>query len=335
AATARINLLQDAELAPGQHGPARLSLDRPIGALAGDRFILRDASARHTLGGGQVLDIAPPSRRRRSPERLALLAALADPDPATALQLAASQQPCGVDLPGYARNRNLDAATLTALLTRLNLQRVGDSGFAAEGWQALEARMLAALAAEHQRAPDMPGVERERLRRLTLPALPRPAFDKLLAGPLAAGRIIRRHAWLHLPEHQVQFANADRDLWQCLQPLLAASPCNPPRIRDIARSSGIAEAQVRSLCQRLARLGELYPVAHDHYFSAAAVADLAQRLVRLQARDGRVRAATLRDDIGGGRKVAIHILEFFDRVGYTRRVRDWHLLRGSPEQFGS
>jgi selenocysteine-specific elongation factor len=43
----------------------------------------------------------------------------------------------------------------------------------------------------------------------------------------------------------------------------------------------------------------------------------------------------LRDEIGGGRKVAIHILEFFDRIGYTRRVRETHTLRGSPEQFGS
>ena len=47
-----------------------------------------------------------------------------------------------------------------------------------------------------------------------------------------------------------------------------------------------------------------------------------------------LRAATLRDEIGGGRKVAIHILEFFDRIGYTRRVRETHTMRGSPEQFG-
>ena len=39
------------------------------------------------------------------------------------------------------------------------------------------------------------------------------------------------------------------------------------------------------------------------------------------------RAAEFRDRIGTGRKLAIQILEFFDRVGYTRRVRDVHLLR--------
>ena len=39
-------------------------------------------------------------------------------------------------------------------------------------------------------------------------------------------------------------------------------------------------------------------------------------------------AAAFRDATGLGRKRAIQILEFFDRVGYTRRVRDNHVLRG-------
>jgi selenocysteine-specific elongation factor len=117
--------------------------------------------------------------------------------------------------------------------------------------------------------------------------------------------------------------------------LLDAEPCNPPRVRDIAKATGATEESVRSLFKRVARLGEAYPVAHDHYFTAAAIADLAHRVAALNAEHGFARAATLRDQIGGGRKVAIHILEFFDRIGYTRRARDTHILRGSPEQFGS
>lgn len=111
--------------------------------------------------------------------------------------------------------------------------------------------------------------------------------------------------------------------------------CNPPRVRDVAKATGLGEESVRSLFKRLARLGEAYPVAHDHYFTAAAVADLARRVAAINERDGCARAASLRDEIGGGRKVAIHILEFFDRIGYTRRVRDTHVSRGTPEQFGS
>jgi selenocysteine-specific elongation factor len=113
--------------------------------------------------------------------------------------------------------------------------------------------------------------------------------------------------------------------------LLDAAPHNPPRVRDISMASGTAEDTVRQLFKRLARAGELYPVAHDHYFIAPAVADLARIVRELNEAHGAARAADLRDiiysDGNGGRKVAIHILEFFDRVGYTRRVRDDHVLR--------
>ena len=99
-------------------------------------------------------------------------------------------------------------------------------------------------------------------------------------------------------------------------------------MRDVAKTTGIAEDRIRSQFKRVARIGEAFPVAHDHYFTAEAVAELAQQVADLANRDGTVRAATLRDAIGGGRKVAIQILEFFDRIGYTRRVRDHHAPAG-------
>jgi selenocysteine-specific elongation factor len=331
---ARVALLGAEEILPGGENWAQLHVDRDIGALAGDRFILRDAGARHTIAGGSVLDSAPPTRRKSSPERLAMLAALADPDPTVALALAAQQQPEGVDLAAYALNRNLDAPTMAEIGQRLGLHTVGGTAFSAVGWQTLGERLLMALAAEHERAPDLTGVEHDRLRRLTLPTLARPAFDALLGERLLAGEVAQSNAWLHLPGHRVELATADQDLWQTLLPLLAAEPYNPPRVRDVARATGITEDTVRALFKRIARHGEAWPVAHDHYFTAAAVAKLARHVAMLNARDGSARAAPLRDLIGGGRKVAIHILEFFDRIGYTRRVRDTHVLRGVPEQFG-
>src|SRR5699024_7127108 len=42
----------------------QLVLDRPLALTWGERFILRDVSARHTLGGGVLLDLRPPARKR-------------------------------------------------------------------------------------------------------------------------------------------------------------------------------------------------------------------------------------------------------------------------------
>jgi len=310
-------------------------LDRETLALRGDRFILRDAGAQRTVAGGRVLDIFPPTRHKRSDARLALLNTMRDDDPARTLVALATQSPVGIDLQRFAGNWNLTETAADKLWGEIGLRVVSEAGmqigFSAPAWQALETKVLDTLAGEHARNPDMIGIERERLRRMTAVQLPRAAFAALIHQQLAAGHIAQTRAWLHLPGHQANISVADRDLFNVVKPLLDAAPFNPPRVRDIFKASGTPEESVRKLFKRLARAGELYPVAHDHYFTAQAVAELSAIVRQLDETHGAVRAAALRDslygDSGGGRKVAIQILEFFDRIGYTRRVRDDHLVR--------
>jgi selenocysteine-specific elongation factor len=331
----RVALLDCTAVDAGGKALVEILLERETHALRGDRFILRDAGAQRTVAGGRVLDIFPPVRHKRSAARLALLATMRNDDPVVTLTHLAASAASGVDLVRFAANWNLNESATHALWAEAGLRviQTGDSqtGFSTQAWHALAQKLLDALAREHERSPDMIGVERERLRRMTSANLPRPAFDALCEELLAAERIARNRAWLHLPEHRASVSAADRDLFNVLKPLLEAEPYNPPRVRDIFKASGTPEDTVRQLFKRLARAGELYPVAHDHYFTAAAVTTLADIVRQLHEAHGAVRAATLRDAIygngSGGRKVAIHILEFFDRIGYTRRVRDDHLVR--------
>ena len=69
----RVALLEGERLEPGETALAQLVLDRAIGALHGDRLVIRDQSATRTVGGGMVLDPFPPARGRRTPARLALM----------------------------------------------------------------------------------------------------------------------------------------------------------------------------------------------------------------------------------------------------------------------
>jgi selenocysteine-specific elongation factor len=57
------------------------------------------------------------------------------------------------------------------------------------------------------------------------------------------------------------------------------------------------------------------------------VRELATLARDIAERDGAVEAARFRDATGLGRKRAIQILEYLDRAGLTRRVRDSHVLR--------
>ena len=61
---------------PATEALAQLVLEEKVGVLAGDRIILRDPSATRTLAGAVTVDPFGPPRNRRTPRRLAELAAL-------------------------------------------------------------------------------------------------------------------------------------------------------------------------------------------------------------------------------------------------------------------
>jgi len=322
---ARVALLDADELAAGGQALATVSVPAPLALCRGDRFVLRDPSARRTLGGGVVLDIAPPARGKRRPERLQLLEALRDAPPADALARWLDAGP--VPLARLAGGWNLAEAEMQTLIAACGARVAAGTAFARQQWESLRRRALDAVVDTHQREPEMPGLEQNRLRRIVAPNLDADALAEIIDELLQQGQLVRRGAFLALPAHRAELARDERVRWEGIKPLLMERPFEPPRVRDVARATGIVETDVRSVLKKVARIGEVTLVAPDHFFLTGSVRTLADIAGELARDDGAARAAPFRDRIGGGRKVAIQILEFFDRVGYTRRVRDEHLLR--------
>lgn len=322
---ARVAVLDADAIEPGAAHLVTLSIESPLAACRGDRFVLRDASARRTLGGGVLLDIAPPMRGKRRPERLALLQSLRDEAGAAALPAWLANEP--VPVARMTSGWNLRADEAQHALAAAGARVAAGVAFSRARWQALREKSLVAVAATHEREPEMPGLEQNRLRRIVAPALAADAIADLIDELLAEGALVRRGAFVALPTHKAELGKEERVRWEKIKPLLMESRYDPPRVRDIAKATGIAESEVRALMKRVARVGEVTLVALDHFFLTDAVAQMADYAAELIAEHGAARAAEFRDRIGTGRKVAIQILEFFDRVGFTRRVKDNHLLR--------
>jgi selenocysteine-specific elongation factor len=322
---ARIGVLDADRIAPGETRLVSIRTERPLAVCRGDRFVLRDAQARRTLGGGVVFDIAPPNRGRRAAPRLRVLEAIRDGSPEDALARWLDTE--SVSLARIGNGWNLDAAAAHDLAQSVGARVAAGTAFAAGEWSALRDKLLAAVGATHEREPEMPGVEQNRLRRMVAPALAQDAFGELVDELLAQQRLVRRGAFLGDPAHKAELGKNERVVWERIKPLLLERPFEPPRVRDIGRELKLPEGEVRTLLRRVARVGEVTLVAHDHFFDTTAVRAMADITRELSQNNGAARAADFRDRIGTGRKVAIQILEFFDRVGYTRRVRDDHLVR--------
>ncbi|HSV77837.1 MAG TPA: selenocysteine-specific translation elongation factor, partial [Ramlibacter sp.] len=73
AVMARVAITRGESIEPGAERRVQLVLEQPAIALHGDRFVVRDAAARRTVGGGVVLDPFAPATRRLAPARLAWL----------------------------------------------------------------------------------------------------------------------------------------------------------------------------------------------------------------------------------------------------------------------
>lgn len=66
----KMRVLGSEALAPGASGAVRLFLPEGLPLLPGDRFILRESGRNETVGGGEILDIAPVLRASRAtPDR--------------------------------------------------------------------------------------------------------------------------------------------------------------------------------------------------------------------------------------------------------------------------
>ncbi len=322
---ARVAVLDGERIEPGAEHLVSVTLDKPLAVCKGDRFVIRDASARRTLGGGCVLDITPPTRGKRKQERLALLRALRERPEHDALAAWLGLEP--LPIARLAGGWNLPARDLESMLQAADARVAAGMAFSRARWNGLRTAMLAAVAAAHEREPEMPGLEQNRLRRMVAPALAADAFADLVDELLSEALLARRGAFLALPTHRAELGRDERVRWERIKPLLMNDRFDPPRVRDIARDTVIAEGEVRTLMKRVARVGEVTLVAHDHFFLTDAVREMADIAGELITQHGMARAAEFRDRIGVGRKVAIQILEFFDRVGYTRRVRDDHVAR--------
>jgi selenocysteine-specific elongation factor len=274
-------------------------------------------------------------RYRRTPARLAELDAGERDDARSRLQALLACAPNGVDLRRWrsAEGRSLPVelppGTLVAWLDGEAAAALG----ADHAGQAGEA-VRAALAAYHARQPEELGPDAARLRRLALPRLPEPLWRALLASLLADGRVAVRGACVHLREHGVHLSSVDERIAQKIAPHLTAAGFEGAWARDLARDTGESEPLLRVTIARLAQRAQVHQVVRDLVYSEATMQALAQ-LARQVAGEhgGCVTAAAYRDATGLGRKRAIQILEYFDRVGLLRRVGDVHRLRADSGLF--
>lgn len=314
--TGRVSLLE--------HNLAELVLDTPLYLADNDRLVLRDISARQTLAGARVVMLNSPRRGKRKPEYLRWLGDLATAkEDAQALNIQLERD--AVPLAEFGWARQLSPAGMVSLMDELpGLIQAGGyllGAPLAAGWQR---KLLMALTEYHHQHQDEPGPGRERLRRIALPTEEATLVLTLIEQMRASGVIHSHNGWLHMPDHKPGLSDEQLAVWLRVMPMLGDDAW---WVRDLARETGYDEQTMRGVLLQVARMGLITAIVKDRYYRHARIVEFAGLIRELDNLRGSACAADFRDRLNVGRKLAVQILEYFDRIGFTRRRGNDHLLR--------
>lgn len=315
--TGRVSLLEN--------DLAELVLDSPLWLADNDRLVLRDISARVTLAGAKVVLLEAPKRGKRQPEFLGWLAKLARTQ-SDAEALARHLERGAVSLSAFGWARQLTQAGLRDLISTQSVLQAGDYALSEAAAQRWREKLLATLARYHESHREEPGPGRERLRRMALPSEAEPLVLALIEQMRRDGALASREGWLHLPGHEAGFNAAQQAVWEKIAPLFGDEPW---WVRDLAREAGEEEQAMRQLLRLAAQQGFITAIVKDRYYRHDRIVAFADMIRDLDREKGTTVAADFRDRLNVGRKLAIQILEYFDRIGFTRRRGNEHLLRDS------
>jgi selenocysteine-specific elongation factor len=311
---AKVRLLEADELAPGGATWAQLSLERPLAAIKGDRYIIR--SPMETLGGGGIVDARARRLRRFRPEVIQNLKAREEGSAEEILvALLETKQP--LEPPALTAQSNLPPdeamAVVESLINEGQIVAMGEGEhrllFTSSGWGRLAEKATGVLRDYHQRFPARPGMPKVELSsRLKLGSYVAAALEKLVGQ----GIIAEDGGHLRLPSHSIQLTPVQQAKVDAFLKSLAESPYAP-------NSELIPEPDLLNM---LIGQGRVVKVSDSVVFATAAYDEMVARITARIKAEGRISLGEVRDMFVTSRKYAQALLEYLDREKVTRRVGD-------------
>ena len=314
-------------LEPGGSVFARLHLERPVALTRGDRFVLRAYSPMMTIGGGVVLDPAPPRGRLRSVagfERLRRLDAL-DDDAEALLTMVGEAAGAGVTVGALAPRVGRTAVEVrrvaATLVEKGALISMGERLVAAATVEAAREALLTIAGAYHRTHPLEPGLPREEARERLARQAGSALFEHVAQALVAAGRLAAgRH--LVLSTHRIVLTDEETRVKDELARMFLREALSPPDPAVWARERGVDEALADRMLKLLVRDGTVERL-DTLLFHRDVLGRLRKDVAGLSAGAGepvRIDVAWFKQRFGITRKFAIPLLEYLDRVRVTRRA---------------
>jgi len=332
---ARVILLEKDKLLPGESMLAQFVLESPTAAFYKDRFIIRTFSPLNTIGGGDILDVAPPRHKRFDAGALAGIRKFeGSPEDAVEQFLKkTSDRSQTVEniavrlwtdrlLVRDVIHKLANAALLEKILSDKEERYIG-----ADAWRGLQQKALASIKKYFAANPHRPFMPLADLRSHLAGAADEAMFKAAVEKLVADGALSRKEGGLTLPGFEARLESKDKDFADRIEAIFRKAGNEPPLEEDVCRELRLPLNQFRKILGTLVQDGKLVRLDpkvtyHGAVFERAKASVL--EYLRLRKT---ITIAECKDVLRVSRKYACAVLEYLDRSQITRRNGDVHVIK--------
>jgi selenocysteine-specific elongation factor len=317
---AKLRLLDQDELLPGEESWAQVVLDQPVAVTRGDHCVIRTSN--DTVAGGVIVGVNPRRHRRYHLPTLEALARQLEGSPRERLLdlLLSGPRPEREAMAALGLERQPAAEAVAEAMAAGTVSREGDRLFALTWLDSSASRLASAVDDFLATNPLRSAAPREHARSAA--RIDSALLERVVAQAVAAGRLEERGGASLAPVgYTVRLP----------QPLRAEADQFVASLRAGRYSPPTEHLPAPALLAYLVAEGAVEDTGASVVFAAEVYRDMVTRVASHIEANGSVSLAEARDLFGTSRKYAQALLEHLDAQRITRRVGDTRVLRAPIE----
>lgn len=322
----RIYLYNKKEAFPGEKVYIKLILEQAAALTFKQKFVLRRISPLITIGGGEILELDPPPRRKIDDSRIVnRLKELKNASMKRVVELfIENNQNEPVKIESLKKKSTLKYKSLKEILNELTaeekiLELITEKSYIHQSkLKQVENKILKIVSDYHQKYSLKPGIKKEELRSRLDFKLKRKELDFLLQSLYNKELLKEKNNLIAHSSFRIKLSPEMKEIKDKVIKKYKQHLFSPPTRTEIINNYQLEE----ELFNYLENEGFLIRLSSELYFHINVLAKLKKMLKDYFRENDCIDLAEFRDLIGSSRRYALPLLEKMDQIKVTKRVED-------------
>ena len=334
----RVVTLENKEIIPGCTGFVQLKLEQKTTSSFDDCFILRDQSAMRTIGGGRIIDPLSIPKGRSKPERIEDLHIMNKYKLKDALAFLLSKKTWGMDLKKFTVKRNLNKIEAQNLFKTNEIKIFNEKdklwGFSVLNWSICINVIYDYIDIFFKQNYNLAILNEEKIIQKFESVSPRYVIRHILNELISSKKLLRNGKELFLTEHEIIFSSEELNMWKKIKHALDKNKYHPPTINEVAKELNFETKDTEQIFKKALKLNYLVQVSLNRYFYRDIILYYANIVEKISAANTnhKLELSIFRNEVRISRNLTIELLEFFDRKGFTIKLKNERYLYKKANQ---